>query len=114
MRKTIFEKILDRSVPADIVFENEYVLSFRDVNPQAPVHVLVIPKTPMQSIAEADNVPVNILGHFMQGIALTARTLFLEKEGYRVVFNTGKNALQTVPYIHAHIIGGRKCTWPPG
>ncbi|SIQ16413.1 histidine triad (HIT) family protein [Alkalispirochaeta americana] len=114
MEETLFDRIIARELPADIVFENDQVVAFRDINPQAPVHVLVVPRTRMQSIAEASKHSPEVLGAFVQGIAETAQTLGLEENGYRVVFNTGKDALQTVPYIHAHILGGRRLAWPPG
>lgn len=111
---TIFEKILAGEIPADKVFENEHVLAFRDINPQAPVHVLVIPKTKRSSIADLHQADPAEIGRFMQGIAATARELGLEDGGYRTVFNTGKDAQQTVAYLHAHILGGRQLSWPPG
>lgn len=114
MHDTIFDGILAGTVPADVVFENDHVLAFRDIAPQAPVHVLVIPRTRMTSLAEGPEHPPEALGHFLQGVALVARHLDLEENGYRVVFNTGRNGQQTVEYVHAHILGGRKLTWPPG
>lgn len=114
MEETIFDKIIAGETQADIVFENDHVVAFRDINPQAPTHVLVVPRTRMQSIAETTNHEPQVIGRIMHGIAETARALDLEENGYRVVFNTGKDALQTVPYIHAHILAGRKLGWPPG
>lgn len=114
MEDTIFDRIVAGDTEADIVYEDDYVVAFRDISPQAPVHVLVVPRNRMQSVADAPQQDPAVLGRFMQGIAETAKTLGLEENGYRVVFNTGKDALQTVPYIHAHIIGGRKLGWPPG
>ncbi len=114
MEDTIFDKILAGEIPADTVFENDHVIAFRDISPQAPEHVLVVPRNRMTSIAEAPDHDPAVLGHFLQGIALTAERLGLEEGGYRVVFNTGRDAQQTVAYIHAHILGGRKLQWPPG
>lgn len=114
MEDTIFDKIIAGELEADIVFENDHVVAFRDINPQAPTHVLVVPRTRMQSIAETTNHAPQLIGQIVQGIAETARALDLEENGYRVVFNTGKDALQSVPYIHAHILAGRKLGWPPG
>ncbi len=114
MEPTIFDKIISGEMQADIVYEDDHVVAFRDINPQAPTHVLVVPRTRMKSVAESVDHDPAILGSFMHGIARTARTLGLEDNGYRVVFNTGADALQTVPYIHAHILGGRKMGWPPG
>lgn len=114
MEVTIFDRILAGEIPADIVFENEHVIAFRDIDPQAPEHVLVVPRNRMTSVADATDHDPAVLGHFLQGIALTARKLGLEQGGYRVVFNTGSDAQQSVAYVHAHILGGRKLKWPPG
>ncbi len=114
MEDTIFDKIISGEMQADIVFENDDVVAFRDINPQAPTHVLVVPRTRMESIAETSDHDPQVIGRIVHGIAETARTLGLEEAGYRVVFNTGKDALQTVPYLHAHILAGRKMAWPPG
>lgn len=115
MSDTIFDKIVSGEMKADIVFEDEHVVAFNDINPQAPFHVLVVPRRRMQSIADAaETEELPELGAFLRGIARTARKLGLEEGGYRVVFNTGADALQTVAYVHAHILGGRKMGWPPG
>ncbi len=112
--KTIFAKILEKSIPAKIVFENEDVLSFLDNDPQAPVHVLVIPKKKQTYISESPEHDAEQMGRLLQGVALTARTLELEESGYRVVINNGASANQTVFYLHAHILAGRTMHWPPG
>jgi histidine triad (HIT) family protein len=113
-KRTIFDRILSREAPADIVFENEYVLAFRDINPQAPVHVLVIPKRRINRFEElADRDPEEI-GRFILGIVEVVRQLQLPDSGYRVVINNGKHGQQSVDYLHAHILGGRQMTWPPG
>ncbi|SMF79007.1 histidine triad nucleotide-binding protein [Pseudobacteriovorax antillogorgiicola] len=114
MSETIFDKIIAKEIPADIVFEDDHVLAFRDINPQAPVHVLVIPKKKMVSMADAKDRSALELGEYMQRISKVAAELNLDAEGYRVVFNHGQNGGQTVDYIHAHILGGRNLTWPPG
>ena len=114
MEQTIFHKILAKEIPADIVFENDLVLAFRDIKPQAPVHVLVIPKFPLADLRQTTQIPVDQLGGFLQGITLTARALGLDEKGYRTVFNTGEGGGQEVPYLHAHILAGRTLTWPPG
>ncbi len=111
---TLFEKILNKEISADVVFENEYVLAFTDIQPQAPVHVLVIPKKKLAFISECPEHDATYMGHFLQGVALTARALKLEKDGYRVVINNGASAAQTVFYLHAHILAGRQLHWPPG
>lgn len=112
--ETIFDKILAGDIPSEKVYEDEHVYAFKDIEPQAPVHVLVIPRAKMESFDDLPDADTGDVAAFMQGVAKTARALGLESSGYRVVFNTGRDALQTVPYIHAHIIGGRKLSWPPG
>lgn len=114
MEETIFDKIIAGDIPAEIVYRDEHVIAFRDINPQAPVHVLVVPLVRMESLADASDRTPETLGNFVKGISATARELGLEDNGYRVVFNTGRDALQTVQYVHAHILGGRKMGWPPG
>lgn len=114
MEETIFDRILKKEIPADLVYEDENVIAFRDINPQAPVHVLVVPRTRMRSLADSPSHDPAVLGKFLQGIARTATALNLEENGYRVVFNTGRDALQTVEYVHAHLLGGRSMKWPPG
>jgi histidine triad (HIT) family protein len=111
---SLFDQILEKKIPADIVYEDEYVLSFKDIHPQAPVHVLVIPKKKMTSFIDVKLGDSKSIAEYFKGISKTAEILGLEEKGYRVVFNTGKNGQQTVPYIHAHILGERKLTWPPG
>lgn len=114
MEETIFDRIIAGTAEADIVYENEHVVAFREINPEAPVHVLVVPRTRMRSIAEVTDHDPEIIGKLMHGIAETARKLGLESKGYRVVFNVGHDALQTVPYLHGHILAGRTLGWPPG
>ncbi len=105
---TIFEKILNKEIPANIVFENEFVLAFKDISPQAKVHVLVIPKTKIESFIQVKSSDASILAELMKGISLTANALELDSNGYRVAFNCGDHGGQTVDYLHAHILGGEK------
>lgn len=114
MAETIFDKIVAKKMDADIVYEDDTVLAFKDINPQAPVHVLVLPKKKLSSIAAVTAEESSLLGEYFKGISKTAAKLGLEENGYRVVFNHGKHGQQTVDYIHAHIIGGRQLKWPPG
>jgi histidine triad (HIT) family protein len=111
---TIFDKILAREIKADIVFEDDHVLAFRDISPQAPVHVLVIPKVKVARFQELPDAGVSMTGAFFVGVAKVARHLGLEPGGYRIVVNNGRDGQQTVDYLHAHILGGRGMTWPPG
>jgi histidine triad (HIT) family protein len=114
MSKTLFEKIAAREIPAKIVYEDELVLAFHDINPQAPVHVLIVPKKPIPRIAEATPEDHEVLGHLLLKAAEVAEKLGVKQSGYRLVFNNGPDGNETVPHLHLHIIGGRKMNWPPG
>jgi histidine triad (HIT) family protein len=111
---TIFAKIIRKEIPASIVYENEDVLAFRDINPVAPVHILVIPKTPIVSVAHAQPEHSGLLGKLLFASAEVARQEGLDKDGYRIVTNIGPSAGQTVFHLHLHVIGGRSFSWPPG
>ena len=109
---TIFSKIINRELPADIVYEDEKCLAFRDINPVAPTHVLVIPRTPIVSLGDSTEEDSSLLGHCMHVCNLVA-----EQEGlndFRVVTNSGAGAGQSVFHLHFHVIGGRALSWPPG
>jgi histidine triad (HIT) family protein len=110
---TIFGKIIRREIPAAIVYEDELALAFRDVNPQAPVHILVIPKEPIVNLAAATEADQALLGHLMLVIQRVAAQEGLDN-GYRVVANTGSDGGQTVFHLHFHLLGGRSLAWPPG
>ncbi len=114
MSKTLFEKIVDRELPATIVYEDEQVLAFRDIKPQAPTHVLLIPKKPIPRIAEAKPEDQQLLGYLMLKAGEVARQLGLAPGGFRLVFNNGPAAGEAVPHLHCHILGGRSLSWPPG
>jgi histidine triad (HIT) family protein len=110
---TIFGKIIRKEIPADIVYEDDLVLAFRDVQPQAPVHILVIPKKPIPKLADVETEDNALLGHLLLTVKQIAEQVGLDK-GYRVVINTGTDAGQTVYHLHLHILGGRQLNWPPG
>lgn len=110
---TIFGKIIRREIPADIVYEDDLALAFRDVNPQAPVHLLVIPKQPIAKLSDAQPEDHRIMGHLLLTAKRVAEQAGLT-EGYRVVINTGADGGQTVYHLHLHILGGRSMQWPPG
>ncbi len=112
--KTIFAKIIDREIPADIVYEDEQCLAFRDINPVAPVHVLVIPKKPIDMIANMGADDEALVGHLFTAANTVAKELGLADGGYRLVMNNGAGAGQTVFHVHLHVIGGRDLSWPPG
>jgi len=114
MSKTLFEKIVAREISADVVFEDDLVLAFRDIKPQAPTHVLIIPKQPIPRISEAKPEDHKVLGHLLLKAAEVAQKLGLTKSGFRLVFNNGPDAGEAVPHLHCHILGGRKMGWPPG
>ena len=111
---TLFTQIINREVPADIVYEDDLCLAFRDINPQAPVHVLLIPKKEIVSMATVGTEDAKIMGHLMVKASEIASGLGLGENGYRLVVNTNEDAGQSVFHLHIHILGGRKLTWPPG
>ena len=111
---TIFQKIIDKEIPADIVYEDESVLAFRDIAPQAPVHVLIIPKKPIVNIATATTEDQNLLGHIVLVAAQIARDLGVDDKGYRLVTNINQDGGQSVYHLHFHLLAGRQLTWPPG
>ncbi|MFQ3612195.1 MAG: histidine triad nucleotide-binding protein [Cyanobacteriota bacterium] len=113
MSDTVFGKIIRREIPAQIVYEDETVLAFKDIAPQAPVHILVIPKQPIPGISQAKPEHEQLLGHLL----LTAQRVAAEaglQNGYRLVINEGTEGGQTVFHLHLHILGGRSLGWPPG
>ena len=110
---TIFQKIINREIPADIVFEDDVSLAFRDVNPQAPVHVLLIPKKPVRSLDELQAADSELCSQLLLNVSKVAALLGLS-DGYRSVINTGSHGGQTVFHLHIHILGGRALSWPPG
>jgi histidine triad (HIT) family protein len=114
MSQTLFEKIIAREIPAAIVYEDDTVLAFRDIKPQAPVHVLIVPKKAVPRIAAAGAADQSLLGDLLLKAAAVARQLGLETSGYRLVINNGPDGGETVPHLHCHILGGRALTWPPG
>ncbi|NJR54422.1 MAG: histidine triad nucleotide-binding protein [Acaryochloris sp. CRU_2_0] len=105
--------MLRQEIPADIVYEDEWAIAFRDVNPQAPIHILIIPKKPIPRLSEADNTDQELLGHLLLTVQSIAQQLQLS-QGFRVVINNGKDGGQTVDHLHLHLLGGRSLQWPPG
>jgi histidine triad (HIT) family protein len=114
MAETIFSKIIRGEIPAKIVHEDDLSLAFHDVSPQAPVHVLVIPKKPIDSLEHASDEDVAVLGHLQIVAQRVARQLGIHETGYRVVMNCGRDGGQSVHHIHYHVLGGRPLAWPPG
>jgi histidine triad (HIT) family protein len=111
---TLFEKIIARQIPSQIVHETDEVIAFRDINPQAPTHVLVVPKKVVTRISSAEDGDAGLLGKLLLAAAQVARQLGVETGGYRLVINNGKDAGEAVPHLHVHLLGGRPMTWPPG
>lgn len=110
---TLFEKIAAREIPADIVYEDDLCLAFRDIAPQAPVHILVVPKKTVPRLAAAAKDDQSLLGHLLLSAAEIARRENLT-QGFRIVINNGPHGGETVPHLHVHVLGGRPLSWPPG
>ena len=113
MTETLFTKIIDREIPADIVYEDELCLAFKDINPQAPLHILVIPKKNIVKISDATEQEQDLLGHILLKAGEIANAQGYG-EAFRLVINNGENAGQTVFHLHIHILAGRSFSWPPG
>lgn len=111
---SIFDKVISREIPADIIYETEMCLAFRDINPQAPEHILIIPKKPIVKLSEAKSEDAPLLGQLLLAVGEVARILKVDEEGFRVVINNGENAGQTVFHLHLHLLAGRGFSWPPG
>ncbi|MCL4138845.1 UNVERIFIED_CONTAM: hypothetical protein GTU68_028887, partial [Idotea baltica] len=111
---TIFSKIIKKEIPADIVFESEEILAFKDINPIAPIHILIIPKKEFKSLAEVSDGEALLLGKCLIVAKNIAKELGVADSGYRVVTNIGENASQSVFHLHFHLIAGREFKWPPG
>lgn len=111
---TLFEKIIRREIPAKIAFEDDEVIAIHDVNPQAPVHILIIPKKVIVRIGDAAQVDAGLLGKLLVTSQRIAGELGVYETGYRLVINHGRDAGETVPHLHVHLLGGRALGWPPG
>jgi histidine triad (HIT) family protein len=112
--KTLFQKIVDRELPAKFVHEDEHCVAIHDIHPQAPVHVLVIPKKPIARVGAATAADQALLGHLLLTAATLARDLGVSETGYRLVINHGRNGGESVPHLHVHLLGQRQLGWPPG
>lgn len=112
--KTLFEKIIAREIPAKLAHEDEHCIAIHDIHPQAPVHLLVIPKRPITRVAAASAADQAVLGHLLLTAASLAKQLGLEESGFRLVINNGGDGGETVPHLHVHVLGGRPLAWPPG
>jgi len=114
--RTLFEKIIAREIPAEIVHEDDWCVAFRDVHPQAPVHILVVPRKPIPRVGQAEPEDQARLGALLLAAGKIARQLGLAEveDGFRLVINHGRNGGESVPHLHVHLLGGRKLDWPPG
>jgi len=113
MTKTLFERIAVKEMPANLVYEDEHVIAFRDIHPQAPTHILIVPRKPIPRIAEATPADHALIGHLLLKAAEVAAKVGLAN-GYRLVINNGPDGGESVPHLHCHILGGRAMGWPPG
>ena len=111
---TLFEKIVNREVPAQIIHEDDRCVAIRDINPQAPIHVLVIPKKAIPRLGEATDADETLLVHLLLTAAEVANREGIAENGYRVIVNQGWHAGESVPHLHVHVLGGRQMKWPPG
>lgn len=111
---TVFEKIIRREIPAEIVHEDDDLIAFRDVDPKAPVHVLIVPKRVIPRLADATEADAALLGKLLLASRKVAEKLGLLQSGYRVVINSGPDAGESVPHLHVHVLGKRALAWPPG
>jgi len=114
MPDDLFLKIIQREIPADIVYETDDILAFRDINPQAPIHLLIIPKEPIPTINDVEQEHVELMGKLFLAAADLAKREGIADDGYRVVMNCNRAGGQAVYHIHLHLLGGRQMTWPPG
>jgi histidine triad (HIT) family protein len=112
--KTLFEKIGDGEIPADIVHSDDLCIAFRDISPQAPLHILVVPRNPIPRIGLAQAADESVLGHLLLTAAQVAKNEGVAESGYRLVINNGPDGGEAVPHLHVHLLGGRKLEWPPG
>jgi histidine triad (HIT) family protein len=112
---TIFSKIINKEIPADIIYETENILAFKDINPQAPVHILIIPKIEIPKVTDIKGKEhAALLGEMIDVANKLAEELDIAKDGFRLVFNCGNNGGQEVYHLHMHLLGGRRMKWPPG
>jgi histidine triad (HIT) family protein len=112
--KTLFEKICDKEIPAAIVFEDECCVAFRDIAPQAPTHILIVPRRPIPRVGLANAEDQTLLGHLLLVASQVARTEGIAESGFRLVINNGPHGGEAVPHLHIHLLGGRQLQWPPG
>ena len=111
---SLFSKIINKEIPADVVYEDNEIIAFNDINPQAPVHILIVPKKEIRTLNNLDENDQKIIGKIFLTVKKLAKEFNVDKTGYRTVFNCNEDGGQTVFHIHLHLLGGRKLDWPPG
>lgn len=114
MDNCVFCSIIDGKIPSQKVYEDDKILCFKDINPEAPIHLIIIPKKHIESINDLENKDAELIGHIFLKVKQIAKELKIDESGYRIVNNCGKDGGQTVPHIHFHLLGGRSLNWPPG
>jgi len=114
MEDCIFCKIVNKDIPAELIFEDEQIVAFNDINPQAPIHILIIPKEHFASLNDIPEEKKELLSHILLKARQIAQNIGIEENGYRIVLNTARDSGQEVFHIHFHLLGGRRMTWPPG
>jgi len=112
--KTLFQKICDKEIPATIVHEDDRCVAFRDISPQAPIHILVVPRKAIVRVGLAEMEDEAVLGHLLLTAAKVARAEGIAESGYRLIINNGRDGGEAVPHLHVHLLGGRHMEWPPG
>ena len=112
--QTLFEKICDKEIPATVVYEDERCVAFHDISPQAPLHILIVPRMPIPRLALAASDDATLLGHLLLTAAAVARSQGVDESGFRVVINNGPHGGEAVPHLHLHLLAGRQLLWPPG
>jgi len=114
MSKTLFERIIEGEIPADVVYRDDVMIAFRDIKPQAPTHLLLVPRKPIVRLSEMEEADRSVLGHILAKSKIIAELAGIKESGYRLIINNGKDAGEEVPHLHVHMLGGRRLTWPPG
>jgi len=112
--ETVFSQIIEKKKPAEIIYEDEEVVAFKDINPQAPVHVLIVPRKPIPKLTDAEESDAAVLGKMVMIARKIAKDFGLDDGGFRLLMNEGKNGGQTIYHLHFHLLGGRRLMWPPG
>ena len=111
---TIFDKIINKEIPSDIIFENDRILAFKVINPQSPIHILIIPKKQIATVNDIDTSDINLVGELIYTAKQISKDMGFSDSGYRLTINCGDDGCQTVNHLHLHLLAGRKFNWPPG